>query len=153
MTIEEICKQYNILNYTINSDGSIDVDGDVWIASWSRNKNEINKLPLKFNKVTGNFSCTWNKLTSLDGAPNYVDGHFSCNHNQLTSLEGCPKEVGGYFDCNNNQLTSLDGCPNYVGGNFHCFGNPLPQEIIDNPETELKRLNREKKLNYLLNET
>ena len=27
--IEEICKKYNIKNYTINADGSVDVDGKV----------------------------------------------------------------------------------------------------------------------------
>ena len=27
--IDEICRKYNIINYTINSDGTIDVDGNV----------------------------------------------------------------------------------------------------------------------------
>ena len=31
MSIDEICKKYGIENYTINDDGSIDVDGDVLI--------------------------------------------------------------------------------------------------------------------------
>ncbi len=29
--IDKICKKYSIKNYTINTDGSIDVDGDMLI--------------------------------------------------------------------------------------------------------------------------
>ena len=29
MSIEEICKKFGIENYTINEDGSVDVDGNV----------------------------------------------------------------------------------------------------------------------------
>jgi hypothetical protein len=71
--IHDICKRYLISNYTINPDGSIDVDGDVSIAN-----GRLTKLPLKFNKVSGDFYCSYN---------------------ELTSLEGCPKEVGYYFYC------------------------------------------------------
>ena len=52
-----------------------------------------------------------------------IKGDFSCSYNQLTSLEGCPKEVGGGFDCSVNQLTSLKGCPKEVGGDFYCYYN------------------------------
>ena len=31
--IHDICKVYNINNYTINSDGSIDVDGNVNLST------------------------------------------------------------------------------------------------------------------------
>ena len=30
--IHDICRKYNIINYTINPDGSIDVNGDVYIS-------------------------------------------------------------------------------------------------------------------------
>ena len=69
--IHDICEEYNIKNYSINPDGSIDVNGDVIIV----NKN-LYKLPLKFNKVNGNFYCSYNKLTSLEGCPKYVGGNF-----------------------------------------------------------------------------
>jgi hypothetical protein len=149
MNIYKICEYYGIQNYTINPDGSIDVNGNVWLF----NKN-LTKLPLKFNKVSGNFSCSDNKnnLTSLDGCPNYVGGDFYCHNNEITSLEGCPNYVGGDFYCHNNEITSLEGCPKEIGGNFHCYSNPLPQEIIDNPKAELLRLQRENKLNILLDE-
>jgi hypothetical protein len=111
--ISLICEKYNITNYTVNPDGSIDVNGDVFL--WNR---ELTELPLVFNKVTGNFDCDYNNLTSLKGCPRWVGGCFSCNKNQLTSLEFSPDYVGGSFDCYTNQLTD-----NYydmeIGGYFY----------------------------------
>ena len=76
MSIEDICKTYDITNYTINTDGSIDVHESVYINGW-----DLDEIPLNFNKV---------------------EGLFYCDSNQLTSLEGCPKEVRGDFWCINN---------------------------------------------------
>ncbi len=98
--IEDICKKYDIRNYTINSDGSIDVDGHVYI-SYKR----LTKLPLKFSKVTGDFYFGGNQLISLEGSPNYVGGNFRCSSNKLTTLEGSPDYVGGSFYCQYNKLT------------------------------------------------
>ena len=75
--------------------------------------------------VKGDFNCSHNKLTSLEGAPQRVGGDFDCNHNQLTSLEGAPKEVGGGFYCYSNRLTSLEGAPKEIGGEFSCSSNQL----------------------------
>ncbi len=114
--IHDICKKYNIKDYTVNPDGSIDVDSDVNLSGKG-----LKSIPLKFNKVNGYFYCFENKLTSLEGCPNYVGGSFYCYYNKLTSLKGGPKEVGGSFSCYNNNITSLVGFPNYVGGNFFLF--------------------------------
>ncbi len=89
----------NIKNYTINKDG-VDVKGNVEIS----NRNLV-EIPIKFNKVGGDFYCHNNKLTSLEGAPKEVGEDFYCHNNKLTSLEGAPKEVGGGFYCRNNKLT------------------------------------------------
>ena len=102
--------------YTINDDGSIDVNGNVEL----NNKN-LTKIPFKFRNVRGGFFCSNNQLTSLDGAPN---------------------NVGGYFYCNNNQLTTLDGVPNTIGGSFKCYSNPNPPytelfKIIDNVKGDI----------------
>ena len=139
--INRICRKYGITNYTINPDGSIDVDNNVSISY-----RKLYRLPLKFNKISGWFDCSYNKLTNLDGFPNYVGDWCDCTHNELTSLEGAPKEIGGnfrcylnnltdlkgcpkvingYFDCSNNKLTSLVGCPNYLDGGFSCGDNNL----------------------------
>jgi hypothetical protein len=118
--IDDICEKYGIENYTINPDGSIDVDGDVGICN-----EELTKLPLKFNRVSGEFDCSRNGLTTLEGCPNYVGEDFLCNNNQLTNLIGCPNYVGEDFNCYINNLTSLEGNVNYIGGNFNCGWNNL----------------------------
>jgi hypothetical protein len=139
--IDSICQKFGIENYTINSDRSIDVDGNVYLIGKG-----LTKLPLKFRNVTGDFYCDDNQLTTLEGSPRNVTGDFYCNHNQLTTLEGSPRNVTGgfycndnkltsleggpqsvtgYFDCGYNQLTSLEGGPQSVGGNFYCGNNPV----------------------------
>jgi hypothetical protein len=54
-----------------------------------------------------------------------VSGYFNCSYNNLTSLDGAPKTVGGDFVCTQNQLTSLTGAPKTVGGDFFCFYNTV----------------------------
>jgi len=110
-----ICQEYDITNYTINDDGSIDVDGDVDLY-----RKRLTELPLKFGKVTGYFTCLDNKITSLEGSPYWVGEDFSCSGNLLKTLEGGPYYVGGYFSCNDNYLTSLEGSPYWVGQRFRC---------------------------------
>ena len=119
-SIESICQKYGIENYTINDDGSIDVNGDVYL----QNK-DLTKLPLKFRNVKGNFYCHKNQLTSLEGCPKSVVANFNCSNNQLVSLEGSPQSVGRDFFCNDNQLTSLEGAPQSVGFDFYCTHNQL----------------------------
>ena len=102
MSIQEICKNYRIENYTINPDGSIDVIGDVNVQS-----SNLKELPLTFNIVTGHFYCNENKLTSLRGCPKEIGGDFDCSWNHLTTLKHSPKKVSGVFFCDNNYLTNL----------------------------------------------
>ena len=69
-------------------------------------------------EVTGDFSCSKNDLTSLEGSPHTVGGNYYCHNNHLTSLEGSPHTVGGDYDCDKNPLKSLKGIPKYIGGKF-----------------------------------
>lgn len=58
-SIEDICKKYNIKNYTINSDGSIDVDGNVSLIpplTYHFTFKKLESMPLKFGKVSGHFN-------------------------------------------------------------------------------------------------
>ena len=112
MSIEEICKKYGIKNYVINSDESIDVYGNVNLS----NKG-LTKIPLTFNKVTGDFDCKNNYITSLKGCPKKVE-YLDCSDNKLTSLEYSPEYVDGSFYCSSNNLTSLKGISLYIGGSF-----------------------------------
>jgi hypothetical protein len=100
--IESTCKKYRIKNWTINPDGTVDVDGNVNLRSM-----ELKKIPLKFGSVSGNFDCSHNELNGLEGAPNRVGGNFYCAFNKLISLEGGPKEVVGEFWCIGNPIFRL----------------------------------------------
>ena len=97
--VKKICYYLRIYNYTINKDLTVDVSWDVWLDGL-----DLEKIPLKFGKVDGNFHCSYNKLTSL---------------------EGCPEEVVDIFSCSNNNLTSLKGSPEFVGKTFYCYSNKV----------------------------
>lgn len=116
----KICKEYDIENYTINKDGTVDVDGNVYLSH-----KKLTRLPIKFGKVTGSFHCDYNQLVSLDGSPKEVGGSFYCNNNQLTSLEGSPRIVGGSFMSSHNKLITLEGAPKIVSDGFYFSSNPI----------------------------
>ena len=59
---------------------------------------------LKNLKIGGDFYCSYNKLTSLVGAPTSVGGDFYCSKNNLDSLVGAPTSVGGDFFCRNSSV-------------------------------------------------
>lgn len=115
MRIDKICEKYNITNYTINDDESIDVIGDVLLSNL-----ELTELPIKFNKVYGKLNCSFNRLTTLKGSPIYVKGDFNCIRNKIESMEYCPKEVGGGFYIIYNNINSLENGPTKIGGDFCC---------------------------------
>ena len=118
--IKEICKKYDIRNYSINPDRSIDVDEDVNLHNLG-----LEKLPFKFNKVNGHFNCNFNNLKSLEGSPVEVNGDFYCNDNELTSFEFSPKIIRGYLCCENNNIKTFEYFPSSVKYNFYCDVNPI----------------------------
>ena len=131
MTIDEFCEKYEIKNYTINPDGSIDVNGNVYLY-----KLGVEEFPITFNRVDGNFFAQNNGLKTLKGSPRWVGGDFDVANNSLTNLDGSPDYVGGDFNCIANHLTSLKGSPEYVGGDFFSAYNDLtdlvgsPKEVV-----------------------
>jgi hypothetical protein len=119
--IDTICKEYNIINYTINSDNSVDVDGDVYL--WGK---KLKSIPLNFNIVNGYFGCGWNYLISLKGCPIRVGDYFYCYRNKLTSLQYSPQYVeNGDFNCNWNKIESLQYCTELIRSDFYCRSNKL----------------------------
>jgi hypothetical protein len=100
--IDDICNKYGITNYSINPNGSIDVDDSVYLVNM-----QLKEIPIKFNKVSGWFDCGNSELTTLENSPNYVGGVFNCAYNELTSLEGCPEEIHGDFYFHDNPITPI----------------------------------------------
>jgi hypothetical protein len=133
-------KQEEFLSECINgnwsfdpSSGLVDVEGDFD----GHQRNLMDFKGIRFGKVRGDFNCSWNNLTSLEGAPQEVYGYFDCKWNNLTSLEGAPGKVGGDYHCSYNVIESLVGSPQVVVGDFDCSNNSLksligaPQEVGD----------------------
>jgi len=83
-----------------NNDGSVDVDGTIFINS---NSYPFSKLPVKFRKVKG---------------------YFDCGLNSLETLENCPDEIGEDFLFYGNQIESLDFFPKKIGKDVRCYDNP-----------------------------
>ena len=79
--IIEWLEKYQIKNYTVNDDLTVDVDGGVYL-----NSKNLKEIPFQFGNV---------------------GSYFNCCYNQLTSLEHCPRNVGADFYCFNNPLHSI----------------------------------------------
>ncbi len=119
LNIERACQDLGLQDFQI-VDGLVNVDGDVNISDRG-----LDKIPVKFGRVSGYFDCSHINLTNLKGAPESVGGDFYCTHSKLTSLEGAPNSVARDFVCRSNRLTSLEGAPNSVGGGFFCNNNKI----------------------------
>ena len=68
-----------------NEDGTVDVIGDVAVHYLKNMK----KLPVKFNLVSGFFSCASTSLISLEGVPKQVEHWFrwESNNEKFTEAE------------------------------------------------------------------
>ena len=149
--IIKICNEYGIEHYTINSDGSVDVMDSLRLYDL-----DLEKIPLKFGKISSYFDVSKNKLTSLEGfpkevysdimiyknkltslvgLPEIINDVINCSDNKLTSLEGLPMEVKGLY-CSNNKITTLKGAPMVIDGDLDLRSNPI--SIID-VSIEVKR--------------
>jgi len=106
---------------SINFDGTINVDGNIKFAE---NMGFLKELPLRFNKVSGDFDCSKLNLISLKGSPMEVGGTFNCSYNQLSTLEHLPKKAGCFiFD---NTVRSF-----YTGGLNCVFEKVVLLHITD----------------------
>jgi hypothetical protein len=111
---------YNIQNYIINDDLTVDVDGQVRLFN-----KKIHEFPFQFGIIKGDFMLSRNQLTSLKGCPHTVHGSFDCSHNKLINLEYCPKVVYEDFHFQGNRVKELDYMPDIVSGSFKCGINPI----------------------------
>ena len=123
--IDQICAKYSLSDYTINSNRTVDVGGNV-----SFNRCNLTKLPLKFNYVSGVFNCANNRLTTLDGSPRKVGYIFYCYDNELTSFEGGPNTVLDNYHCQNNDIRDFTGYPTNLDGYVYTNSNAI-DEIVE----------------------
>ena len=108
--------------WSINADtGFIDVNGTVNLP----HKDHVGNIDVKFGFITGSFNMGWCEYGSLVFSPNRISEDFICSGNTLTSLVNGPQYVGRTYECDGNDLISLVGAPQYVGGDFKCWNNKL----------------------------
>ena len=80
--IEAWLNAMSIKNYTLNTDLTVDVKGDVELS-----RKGLTGIPVQFGNVGGSFYCHDNKLTSLNGAPKEVGKDFYCYNNAIKFTE------------------------------------------------------------------
>jgi hypothetical protein len=112
--------QFNIYNYVILDDLSINIKGDVYL-----NHTDLREFPIQFNEISGSFICANNQLNSLKGAPRIVGNSFDCSNNQIISLVGGPKIVGKNYDFSYNQVSTLEGLPSSIKHDLVAYENPI----------------------------
>ena len=117
--IIEWLNKYNIKNYNINNDLTINVNGNVDLYGYSESQ-----LPdhIQFNEVNGYFNIGYSQIKTLKGCPKIVNGEFYCSAcSKLKTLKGAPEIIGSTFICLNcPKLISLEGAPEIVNGDFDC---------------------------------
>lgn len=118
--IYALCLKHGIQNFSINSDGSIDVRGDVNLRAES-----LDWLPIKFNVVDGFFDVSNNKIYDFHNFPKEVKGDLLVMVNYFTSLEGFDTKVGGSIMFSNNRLQSVKGLPNEIHGSLDLSENSI----------------------------
>jgi len=129
---------FHWLNIPYDCDGDRFFVGDLDL----RDKN-LSRLPnLRNVVVRGDFDCSYNRLSTLEGSPQEVGGNYDCSRNDLTSLRGAPRKVGGSFNCSDNALTSLRGLPESIGEvGIYANYRPTSRIIADtNPLASLEGL-------------
>lgn len=110
-----------IQNFSINSDMTVNVDGDVNLFD-----KKLEAFPFKFKKVTGDFLVRHNNFISLANFPEFIGGDLSISHNPR--FKGFDKattsEIGGKFLFSKCNITSLEGISTAITK----FTKPNPSE-------------------------
>jgi hypothetical protein len=95
-------------NYTINSQGEVDVTGEVHY------RGQLEQLPVKFGTVSGNFWASEKNLSSWKNFPREVKGLLVLDNNNLSDWQGCLKKTLSLV-MEGNPITSLEGMPSVSG--------------------------------------
>ncbi len=102
--IELFCEEFNIKNYYINDDYSINVYQNVVLDNFIGDE-----LPIKFNKVIGYFSCNKSNIKSFKNFPNFIEENIYLQGNIIENFHGFPKKVKGRIFLWGSTIKSLDG--------------------------------------------
>lgn len=96
--------EYNL--YKLPRDGHFEIRGNLDLSNMG-----LKELPdLSMVSISGDFVCSHNPLTSLQGCPKSVGGDFVCEYTDIADLRGAPRFAGSVY-VSHNRLTSLRGAP------------------------------------------
>jgi len=110
-------------NWTLNSDGKVDVNNWVIMSNMG-----LTEIPVKFGRISIQFNCAYNNLTTLKNCPDYVGKRFNCSNNNLTTLDDLPEFIGEIITIYNNPLK--DYFKNIKESNFIYWGEFQWVEVL-----------------------
>lgn len=109
--------------FKINSNYTVDLDGNIKITKTEMSKVEIGFLknnPKSLNdkiyKKSFNFYTKEFGKIELPVSFNKVSGNFNVDLLHLEDMRLFPKHVGGNLEASGTYISTLKGCPEYVGG-------------------------------------
>ena len=84
LKIKKWLEEYQIHDYTINEDLTVDVNGNVEVMHYG-----LVDIPVQFGTITGTFNISCNFIYKLSKFPRIVKGDFACyrNRNKITKEE------------------------------------------------------------------
>lgn len=137
--------QYNINDFYVKKDLTVDVLGSVDISSQS-----LIEIPIQFGEVSGNFNCDNNLLTSFQGMPTEIGLALYASNNLISSFEGFPKYIGTSARLLSNEITHLIKLDTKIEKNLYLdynsikslndFNGGFGRFLIHNVENELKMI-------------
>lgn len=109
------------------------------------NNKNLEKLPKQKKEIKGDFDCSNNKLTSLEGCPEIVLANFNCSNNNLSSLKYRPRVVYLAFDCRGNKnLKNIKDQIIKYGIKASVYRTDEGEIIFRNVEEEIKKYKKQK---------
>lgn len=153
--IEEVLNKYDVKNYTINKDGSVNLTGDVSFF----NKG-IDKIPFEIKSTTGIIDFSYNNLTSLEGCPEVAHSIFfarnkikeidcvpmeskllSLSNNEIENLNFPEGFNSGEIVLRHNNIYDLKGMPSSFNGKIFLQYNPIATLFKSNDGTDVNTFN------------
>ncbi len=131
--IELFCEEFNIKNYYINENYSINVYQNVVLDNFIGDE-----LPIKFNKVIGYFSCNKSNIKSFKNFPNFIEENIYLQGNIIENFHGFPKKVKGRIFLWGSTIKSLDG-----------YNGSVKRLNIEDKEKLIRKLKLTKLINML----
>ena len=99
--IKEVLDQYNVVDYSINNDGSVNLTKDITFF-----KKNLDKIPFNISKAPRILDFSFNNISSLEGSPEECDTIFYAMNN-ISDLKGITI-TSRLLSLSNNKIEKLN---------------------------------------------